>query len=76
MGHWHLRKAAMIVKLLAPAPNHRLHREQVVDLLWPELTSKAAENNLHHALHVARRTFDPSATMRALRLEEATVVLH
>ncbi|HEY8684178.1 MAG TPA: BTAD domain-containing putative transcriptional regulator [Chloroflexota bacterium] len=73
---WHLRKAAMIVKLLALAPNHRLHREQVIDLLWPELASKAAENNLHHALHVARRTLDPSGTMRALRLEEATVVLH
>ncbi len=31
---WRLRKAAALVKLLALAPNHRLHREQVMDLLW------------------------------------------
>ena len=65
----------MIVKLLALAPNHRLHREQVIDLLWPELASKAAKNNLHHALHVARHTLDPAGTIRALRLEDAIVVL-
>jgi hypothetical protein len=27
---WRLRKAASLVKLLALAPNHRLHREQVM----------------------------------------------
>ena len=31
------------------------------ELLWPELDSKAASNNLHHALHIARRTLEPSA---------------
>ncbi len=25
---WHLRRAAALIKLLALAPNHRLHREQ------------------------------------------------
>ena len=49
------------MKLLALAPAHRLHREQAMDLLWPELDSKAAANNLHHALHIARRTLQPSA---------------
>ena len=34
---WRLRKAAALVKLLALEPNHRLHREQAVDLLWPHL---------------------------------------
>jgi predicted ATPase/DNA-binding SARP family transcriptional activator/DNA-binding CsgD family transcriptional regulator len=58
---WRLRKAASLVKLLALAPAHRLHREQAMDLLWPELDSKAALNNLHHALHIARRTLQPSA---------------
>jgi hypothetical protein len=32
---WGLRKAAAIVKLLALSPGHRLHREQVIDILWP-----------------------------------------
>ena len=47
--------------MLALSPGHRLHREQAMDLLWPEFDSKAASNNLHHALHVARRTLEPSA---------------
>jgi DNA-binding SARP family transcriptional activator len=56
-----LRKARSLIKLLALSPGHRLHREQAMDLLWPELDSKAALNNLHHALHIARRTLEPSA---------------
>jgi predicted ATPase/DNA-binding SARP family transcriptional activator/DNA-binding CsgD family transcriptional regulator len=60
-SEWRLRKAASLVKLLALAPDHRLHREQVLDLLWPDLGSKAAANNLHHALHIARRTLEPEA---------------
>ena len=58
---WHLRKARSLIKLLALSPGHRLHREQAMDLLWPELDPKAALNNLHHALHIARRTLEPSA---------------
>jgi len=53
------------VKLLALSPAHRLHREQAMELLWPDLTPKAALNNLHYALHVARRTLEPSALARS-----------
>jgi len=52
---WRLRKARSLVKLLALAPGRRLHREQVLDTLWPDLEPAAASNNLHQALHVARR---------------------
>jgi len=58
---WRLKKAGSLLKLLALAPAHRLHREQAMDLLWPELDTDAALNNLHHALHIARRTLEPSA---------------
>ena len=34
---WRRRKAAALVKLLALAPGHRMHRERVMDLLWPRL---------------------------------------
>jgi predicted ATPase/DNA-binding SARP family transcriptional activator/DNA-binding CsgD family transcriptional regulator len=64
-GEWRLRKAASLVKLLALAPSHRLHREQVMDLLWPDLDPQAAANNLHHALHVARRILEPTAPASA-----------
>lgn len=54
-GAWRLRKAKTLVKLLALEPAHRLHRDQVVDRLWPELDVEAARNNLHQVLHAARR---------------------
>jgi predicted ATPase/DNA-binding SARP family transcriptional activator/DNA-binding CsgD family transcriptional regulator len=56
---WRLRKAASLIKLLALAPGHRLHRERAMDLLWPESGKKAASNNLRQTLHVARRTLHP-----------------
>jgi DNA-binding SARP family transcriptional activator len=58
---WQLRKARSLLKVLALSPGHRLHREQAMALLWPDLDPKAALNNLHYALHVARRTLEPSA---------------
>ena len=54
-GTWRLRKARTLVKLLALAPGQRLHREQVIELLWPDRASAAAANNLHQGAHVARR---------------------
>ena len=35
---WVRPQAASLVKVLALAPGHRLHREQLIDRLWPELT--------------------------------------
>jgi DNA-binding SARP family transcriptional activator len=58
---WRLRKAAALVKLLALAPGHRMHREQAMDLLWPDSGRKAASNNLRKTLHAARRALDPDA---------------
>src|ERR687897_3203104 len=57
---WHLRKAQSLLKVLALSPGHRLHREQAMELLWPDLDPKAALNNLHYALRVARHTLEPS----------------
>jgi DNA-binding SARP family transcriptional activator len=54
-NEWHLRKARSLVKLLALALGHRLHREQVMEALWPELGMHKASNNLHQVLHAARR---------------------
>jgi DNA-binding SARP family transcriptional activator len=55
---WRRRKAAGLVKLLALSPGHKLHREQVMDALWPDLTPDAAAANLRKAVHYARRAFD------------------
>lgn len=52
---WSRRKPALLIKLLALDPHHQLHREQVMELLWPELEPEAASNNLHKAIHQAAR---------------------
>lgn len=48
---WRLKNAAALVKLLALVPDHRLHREQVMDGLWPHLGKRVASNNLRKTLH-------------------------
>ena len=52
---WKRRHAAAVVKVLALAPGRRLHREQVIDLVWPDDTMAAAVPKLHEAAHYARR---------------------
>jgi len=52
-------KAARLVKMLALARGHQLHRDQVVELLWPEFELAAAANNLHRTLHAARHVLEP-----------------
>jgi DNA-binding SARP family transcriptional activator len=52
---WRSRRAADLVKLLALQSNHRLHREQVMEALWPDLSPEAAAANLRKAVHYARR---------------------
>jgi predicted ATPase/DNA-binding SARP family transcriptional activator len=68
---WRLRKAKTLVKLLALAPERRLHRERLADLLWPDRDGDAAANNLHQALHAARRAIGTEA----LRLTDGVVTL-
>jgi DNA-binding SARP family transcriptional activator len=74
---WRLRKAASLLKLLALAPTHRLHREQVMNALWPDLGTAPASNNLRQALHAARRTLEPcrAAKSRYLSLREQQLFL-
>lgn len=59
-GQWRHSKATALVKLLALAPGHRRHREEVMNLLWPELGARAASNNLRQALHSARHALQPA----------------
>src|SRR5919107_4074220 len=72
---WRLRKAAALVKVLALAPRHRLHREQVMDALWPDSGKRAASNSLRKTLHAARRALDPAGGSRYLASENDSLVL-
>ncbi len=54
-GAWRGRRSASLVKLLALAGGHRLHREQAMDALWPNLDPDAQANNLNVAASRARQ---------------------
>ncbi len=71
-GAWRRRHASSLVKLLALAPRRTMHREQVIDALWPHMSIDDAGPRLHKAAHFARRTLgDP----KALVLSSDTVSL-
>jgi predicted ATPase/DNA-binding SARP family transcriptional activator len=74
-ARWRLRKARTVVKLLCLERDQRLHREFLLHLLWPDLAPSAASNNLHQALHVARRALAAEGTDGLLELRDQLVVL-
>jgi DNA-binding SARP family transcriptional activator len=77
-GAWRLRKAKSLVKLLALAPERRVHREQATELLWPERAREAAANNFHQALYVARRALEAAGAEASavLPLRDDMLVLY
>ncbi|HET8663883.1 MAG TPA: alpha/beta fold hydrolase [Nocardioides sp.] len=54
-SEWPRRHAAGLVKLLALRPGRQLHRERVLDSLWPDLGVDEAAPRLYKAAHFARR---------------------
>jgi DNA-binding SARP family transcriptional activator/TolB-like protein len=52
------RKPKLLIKLLALQAHHQLHREQAMELLWPESDPESATNNLHKAIHMARHALE------------------
>ena len=54
-SEWRRDRAAALVKLLAISPAHRLHREQIMEIFWPDLDPESAGANLRKAIHFARK---------------------
>lgn len=71
-ANWHRRHAAALVKILALTPGRSLHREQLVELLWPGTTIGDAAPRLHKAAHYARRSLSDG---RAVVLAHESVAL-
>jgi len=61
---WRQRRAAAVVKLLALESDHRLHREQLMEQLWPELELHDQANNLRQMLHHARKHLEAAGMPR------------
>jgi DNA-binding SARP family transcriptional activator len=77
---WPRRSAKTLTKLLATHPGHALHREQIIDVLWPEVDPQAGLNSFGKALHAARRVLEPDLPRRQdsvyLRLTDSMLVLN
>lgn len=52
---WRRDRASALVKLLALKSGHRIHREQAMEIFWPDADPEAAGANLRKAIHFARR---------------------
>ncbi len=52
------RSGAELLQLLAVTTGHRLHREQIMEALWPGADSRSAGNSLRKAATFARRATD------------------
>ena len=72
-GTWRLRRAKSLIKLLALAPERRLHREQVVEELWPG--EDPAGNSLHQVLYTARRALGPDAGERLVLRDDVVALV-
>jgi DNA-binding SARP family transcriptional activator/predicted negative regulator of RcsB-dependent stress response len=71
---WRRRHAAALVKLLALAPKRRLHRDQVIDALWPGISVDEAAPRLHKAAHYARRGLGDTDDAVVLRSETVALL--
>ncbi|GCE12653.1 tetratricopeptide repeat protein [Tengunoibacter tsumagoiensis] len=70
---WHRRRARALLGCLLSNSGRRLGREQVMELLWPDLDIDLASNRLNGAVHELRQILEPDiarpAASRLLRLE-------
>ena len=58
-GNWNRRRVCEMFKLLLSTEQHRLHREQVQELLWPSFTIEQAANSFGKTLYLLRRALEP-----------------
>ena len=79
VSSWQRRSAKTLTKLLAAHPRHALHREQILDILWPGVNTESALNSFGKAVHAARHAFEPDLPRRHcstyLRLEDSMLAL-
>ncbi len=70
---WHRRRARSLLGCLLSNSGRRIGREQVMEMLWPDLDIDVAANRLNGAVHELRQILEPGlerpAASRLLRLE-------
>src|SRR6516162_3433334 len=80
-GNWNRRKVVDLFKLLLSVEQHRLHREQVQEILWPMSTLEQAANSFGKTLYLLRRALEPDlpsgkgSSSNYIQLEHDTLLL-
>ncbi len=74
---WRLRKAKTLIKLLALAPERRLHADRATEMLWAGREEASTRNNLHQVIFAARRALDSAGLegRNCLELHEDVMAL-
>ena len=74
----HQRVRSLLTCLIS-SPGRKLGREQVIELLWPDLNFDTASHRLDKAVHSLRQLFEPArsrpSTTSLLLTEHATILL-
>jgi DNA-binding SARP family transcriptional activator len=73
---WRRRKLAALFKCLIAAPKHRVPRDQVAELLWPQAEPEVSAGNLRVIVHLLRRMLDKPECESCLRYEGDVLVLN
>src|SRR4051812_23325647 len=71
---WRRRHAAALVKVLALSRTRSLHREQLIDQIWPDLSLEEAGPRLHKAAHYARQGLPHSDEAVVVRGESVSLL--
>lgn len=58
------RDALTLLKILVLRAGKQLHRERLIDWLWPEADDRSGLNRLHGVIHTLRRVIEPHASKR------------
>lgn len=56
---WRRKKARQLFKYLLSRPNHRLLKEEALELFWPESDPTAGSTNFRSTLHALRQALEP-----------------
>src|SRR5258707_5404224 len=59
-GYWKRRRVCELLRILLSAEQHRQHREQVQELLWPDSSLEQAANSFGKTLYLLRRALEPA----------------
>ncbi len=66
------KRASELLKLLALSPKHALHRDQLIEMLWPGKSPASGANNLYRAVHDLRSVVG----QQRVTFRQAIVELH